>query len=681
MTAGDQRVYEFGECSLDVRRRELRRRNTLIKLYPKQFDVLLVLVERAGSLVSKDELMRIVWPDTVVEEGNLTAYISQLRKLLGDADHQREHIVTVPGRGYQFVATVREVTPARPAAGARRAHYLLTLGLALVVAVIAVIVRLSRDRGVSPPRYEQLTFRRGTIWTSRFAPDGRTVIYAASWDGHAPELFLTRAESPESQSLNVRDADVLSIARSGEVAISIRRRFRSAWESTGTLARIPLTGGVPHEILTGVSDADWAPDGKNLAIVRAMGGRDCLEFPVGNVLYQSGGFMVVPRVAPNGDRVAFLERAGGQESVVIVSAAGERTIVAAGQNAATGLAWSASGRELVFTVVKNGSTTLHAAAPGSDARVITRMAGEWRVHDISRDGRVLLSQDHKRSYVMSGTIGDAIERDLSWHDRSIAFGLSNDRTVLLTEVGAAAGETKAVYLRKMDGSPAIRLGDGEGWAVSPDGRWVIAVQGAAPERLVLLPTGTGQPRWLNNGAVTDYFAVRWFPDGQRIVFGGVEPGQGLRRYVQQIGGGEPWPVEWAGGVQHTPFLPDGKSYIGLVKGRGYIVDMQGGEPRPVPGWVESDLPLQVSADGRWLFVFDLRLLYGPQPEGIRRKVNRLDLTTGERQPWLTIVIPDSTGVKHPGPQFEPLLITPDGRSYVYNYLRVLSDLFLVDGLR
>jgi DNA-binding winged helix-turn-helix (wHTH) protein len=205
MTAGDQRVYEFGECSLDPRKRELRRRNTLVKLYPKQFDILLVLVERAGSLVSKDELMRIVWPVTVVEEGNPTAYISQLRKLLGDAGHQREHIVTVPGRGYRFVAAVREATPAGPPAGPRRAHYLLTLGLALVVAVIAVVVLLNREPNDAPPRYEPLTFRRGTIWTSRFAPDGRTVIYAASWDGHAPELFLTRAESPESQSLNVRD--------------------------------------------------------------------------------------------------------------------------------------------------------------------------------------------------------------------------------------------------------------------------------------------------------------------------------------------------------------------------------------------------------------------------------------------------------------------------------------------
>ena len=210
---------------------------------------------------------------------------------------------------------------------------------------------------------------------------------------------------------------------------------------------------------------------------------------------------------------------------------------------------------------------------------------------------------------------------------------------------------------------------------------MIAVQGARPERLVLLPTGPGQPRWLHNGPVTDYFAVRWFPDGQRIVFVGLEHGMGRRRYVQEVSGGEPRIVEWMGGVQHTPFLPDGKSYIGNVKGRRYVVDMQRGEPRPVPGWIESDLPLQVSPDGRWLFVFDLGLLYAPQPEGVRRKVDRLDLATGERQPWLTVVIRDSTGVIPPGPEFEPLLITPDGRSYVHNYSRVLSELFLVEGLR
>ena len=178
MTAEHHRVYEFGECTLDARKRELRRGNTPVKLYPKQFDVLLVLVERAGSLVSKDELMRIVWPDAVVEEGNLTVYISHLRKLLGDTDRQRGHIVTVPGRGYQFVAAVREPTPPAQPAGAWGVRWSLTFALALLVAITAVVVLLSPTRNISPPRYEQVTFRRGTIWSSRFAPDGRTVIYA-----------------------------------------------------------------------------------------------------------------------------------------------------------------------------------------------------------------------------------------------------------------------------------------------------------------------------------------------------------------------------------------------------------------------------------------------------------------------------------------------------------------------
>src|SRR5829696_5125395 len=109
MTESRGRVYEFGAFRLDALKRDLLRGNVPVKLYPKQFDILVALVERAGSLVTKDELMRIVWPDSVVEESNLTANISHLRRLLGDAAGHRGYIVTVPGRGYQFVAGVREV--------------------------------------------------------------------------------------------------------------------------------------------------------------------------------------------------------------------------------------------------------------------------------------------------------------------------------------------------------------------------------------------------------------------------------------------------------------------------------------------------------------------------------------------------------------------------------------------
>jgi dipeptidyl aminopeptidase/acylaminoacyl peptidase len=301
------------------------------------------------------------------------------------------------------------------------------------------------------------------------------------------------------------------------------------------------------------------------------------------------------------------------------------------------------------------------------------MLGEWKLHDIARDGRAILTQDHKRSRVIARGPGDDTERDLSWLDRSVAVDLSRDgTTLLLTEVGAAAGEKKAVYLRKVDGSPALRVGDGRALALSPDGKRAIAVQGFRPERLALLPTGAGESKLLPNGPITDYFNLRWFPDGKRIVFGAIEPGRPLRRYVQDTVGGDPHPVEWNGAVQTTAFSPDGTFYISASGGKLYLCHVERCEPRLVPGSVAGERPILVSDDARSLFVL--------HADGMRRTVHRIDLVTGQRQQWMTLTIPDLAGVMHVDPGFDAVLLAADGRAYAYNYLRMLSDLYLVEGL-
>src|SRR4029453_13801627 len=344
-------------------------------------------VERAGELVTKDELLRIVWPDATVEEGNLTTHISQLRKLFGDGTSQREYIVTLPGRGYRFVAPLREPLNAearRPME--RRALAFLAFGAAAVAAAIGVGILYVSDPDRASLRYQQLTFRRGSIWSARFAPDGRTIVYGAAWDGQPGEIFLTRAESPESQSLGLRNADVLSISPSGEIALSLQRRVKWLWESRGTLATVPLAGGPPREVMADVKDADWAPDGRRLAVVRRISGRDRLEFPIDHVLYESDGFIISPRVSRNGDRIAFLERRAGEESVGVVNAAGEKKTIAVSEGAETGLAWPMSGEEVAYSVVKGGSTTLHAVSPSNKQRLVAQLPGEWKLHDIARDG-------------------------------------------------------------------------------------------------------------------------------------------------------------------------------------------------------------------------------------------------------------------------------------------------------
>src|SRR5215510_7526680 len=109
MSQPSQHVYEFGPFRLDAAEHLLLRDGEVVPLQPKAFDVLLALVERHGRLLEKDELMRVVWPDTVVEEVNLANNISILRKVLGDGGNGQRFIETAPKRGYRFVAHVKEV--------------------------------------------------------------------------------------------------------------------------------------------------------------------------------------------------------------------------------------------------------------------------------------------------------------------------------------------------------------------------------------------------------------------------------------------------------------------------------------------------------------------------------------------------------------------------------------------
>jgi len=156
--------------------------------------------------------------------------------------------------------------------------------------------------------YHPLTFRRGIVHSARFAPDGKTVIYSAAWEGKPLDLYTTRPESPQSQLLEPKGADVLAVSASGEMLLALHSKPRdSSFLYAGTLARVPLVGGAPREILNDVEWADWSPDGTNVAIVHDVAARKRLEFPLGKVLYEADGWIGNPRVAPDGKSVAFVD--------------------------------------------------------------------------------------------------------------------------------------------------------------------------------------------------------------------------------------------------------------------------------------------------------------------------------------------------------------------------------------
>src|SRR4029453_14363038 len=129
----------------------------------------------------------------------------------------------------------------------------------------------------------------------------------AAVDGRPREIFSTRADSSESRSFGLAGAGLLAISSTGELAISLNRHFMFGFETAGTLARVPLAGGAPREVLENVEDADWSPDGKSLAVSRITGNRSRIEYPIGKVLYEAPGWVNNVRVSPDGRFVAFLD--------------------------------------------------------------------------------------------------------------------------------------------------------------------------------------------------------------------------------------------------------------------------------------------------------------------------------------------------------------------------------------
>src|SRR5277367_5506473 len=109
MNADAKVVYEFGPFRMDPDKQVLQRDGQLISVTPKTFEMLLVLVRRGREIVSKEELLKEVWPDSFVEESNLSQHIFKLRKALGDTLEGERYIVTLPGRGYRFAVPVRTI--------------------------------------------------------------------------------------------------------------------------------------------------------------------------------------------------------------------------------------------------------------------------------------------------------------------------------------------------------------------------------------------------------------------------------------------------------------------------------------------------------------------------------------------------------------------------------------------
>jgi len=525
------------------------------------------------------------------------------------------------------------------------------------------------------PTFQRLTYRLGVITGARFDPGGRNIIYSAAWDGKPVEVFSTQVGSPESRPLGLASAGVLGVSAAGELAISLGCELNWA-ECRGTLARMPLSGGAAREVLQDVFYADWAPDGKNLAVVRPVDGKFRLEYPIGKVLYETAGWITYPRFSPGGDRIAFLDHPTLGENtgaVSVVDLKANKTTLSSGWKNLKGLAWSPSGEEVWFSANRTSpAPLLYGVTLAGKERIVLQAPGWMRLQEISRDGRVLLIQASPRSRIVCQTPDAAAERDLSWFDWSTAADLSADgRKLLFYEWGAGVAGNPTVYLRDTRGGDAVRLGDGRALALSPDGQWALAVRAGPPSRLVLLPTGAGEEKLLPPAGLNEYYSAAWFPDGKRILFVAGSSDAGPRSYVQNVDGGEARAITDEA-AQAILISPDGKTLAATDAGADYeMLDVDGGKPRQIRGPLPGDELIQWSGDGRFLYV--------RAPGDSAVEFFRIELATGRRDPWKRAEAGDPVGLL--GIQPATVHMTPDGKSFVYSYWKALTELYLVDKLK
>ena len=557
----------------------------------------------------------------------------------------------------------------------------------IAIAAVAILAALGGvfvggrilDKG-SNLHFQRLTFRQGTVWSARFAPEGRTVVYSAAWDRQPVELFSTRLDSPESRSLGLLTSDLLALSPSGDMALLFKSGSNLDWGwKWGTLAQASLAGGSPRELLKDVQLADWSPDGATLAIVRLAEGRSRVEFGVGKVIYQTSDRIGALRISPRGDLIGFAERppgfAGGW-SVGIADLKGKKKILSSGwAGEFIDLAWSGSGDEIWFNTRQGGDDSIHGVTLSGSHRILARTAIPLQLLDVSRNGRALVSRIHWRSGILGIPPGERAERDLSWLDASELDDISQEgRSLLITEFGEGGGAGRwSVYLRKTDDSPAVRLGDGQAFALSPDGSRALCLRRTSPPQLILWPTAAGEPISIKNDGIVDYYWGDWSADGKKIIFSAAEPGHRPRVYIQDIEGGKPRPITAEGvslRVGQRAVSPDGAWVVAIdLNDRPSLYPISGGEPRAIPGLEPGDVPIRWSTDERSLLVF--------RKSDAVPKTYAVDLVSGHNDLLREIIPADPAGIT----DIWGVHIGPDDKSYYYSFMRTLSDLYVLDGLK
>jgi eukaryotic-like serine/threonine-protein kinase len=676
-------IVRFGAFELDLQTGVLRKDGIRIRCQEQPLQVLAALAERPGELVTREELRRRVWPqDTFVDfDHALNTAIKKIRAALNDDADSPRYIETVPRRGYRLMVPVEQESkslsgPAPPGRAKHRGLFAMA-GVAIVIlAIIGFIGRLALWHGdvSTSPQFQRLTFDLPELGNARFTPDGASVVYSAGGYPHKTNIYAQRVGAPGPQHLGITSSILLAVSPQAELAVLEEDPDSQLhMEMSGTLARVPLNGGAPRELLPKSEAADWSPGGE-LAVVRRIGGKSRLEFPVGRVLYESTGRIATPRFSPTGDLIAFLDHPSVPDdrgSVAVVDLNGNKRTLSVFWESLRGLAWSPHGDEVWFAAARSGvSRALYAVTLNGRERRVLTVAGGLSLRDISHEGRVLISRDNGRLGIAFVGAGETEPRELSWEDWSMATDISPDgKRILFGAEGETSGFSYQVGLRPTDGSAPVILGPGGAQSLSPDGKWALSIMPPPNNQIVLLPTGAGSPKTLERGPVDHYVGAKWFPDASQIVFVGYEAGHGPRCYVQSVEVGKPRAFT-PDGMMLCTVSPSGRILAVTEDFRALLYNSQSSQqPDKEFKFEQGEIPSAWTSDGKFLYL--VRTMEAPAT------ITRFEIATGHRSLWKQVPLPPANA----GMKSEGVVITPDGQSYAYTYSSHSSDLYLVLDLK
>jgi eukaryotic-like serine/threonine-protein kinase len=336
-----------------------------------------------------------------------------------------------------------------------------------------------------------------------------------------------------------------------------------------------------------------------------------------------------------------------------------------------GIAWSPDDKTIMYGESTNGAIQqIDAVTLNGEVRAGSPGVGDATIQDVTSDGRQLIIRTDVFDRLWSKRASDTAAQDLSWLDATFFPILSGDGTLLVFgDASSTSGGNYAVMLRRTDGSPAVRLGEGGDYALSRDGKWVLSGLPSTPVKLMMYPTGAGTARRLDHGEFTSTGAASFFDDDRSVLVCGTEPKHAVRCYTIPLESGS-FKAITPDNVNGAVVAPDGKSFVAMTADGYRQFSMSGGAPRPVPGLTLNDNVRRYSPDGRFLWTTARSV---SQPV----RVDKIDINTGVRSQ----LIPDFSPLRAGVLDVTSVTLADDPHTYSWIEREMASYLFELRGMK